>query len=191
MQRTPVFQYLGFTINSHQNIVALVSRLLMWRSPSAVFGAVPSIVVNSVQREPLFEGGRHICVKCGDAMPAITNRNPSATIVGKFFVRRVFAAFQHMKPGCVNRITPKPVLCAVVSVFAAATLCCTDLDRSKLRTSNRSAITSINGFVFIDTRARVLSYFKDNDPTEPVPRFYCGARMMDQSKVCDIHFAAI
>lgn len=191
MQRTPVLQYFGFPIYGHQNIVALVSRLFMWRSPPAVFGAVPRIVVNPVKREPLSKGRGHVRVKCGDVMPAITHRNPSATIVGEFFVRRIFTAFQHMKPSCVNRITPKPMLCAVVSILAAATFGCADLDRSKLSASDRAAIASIDGFVFVDAWARVLADLKDNDPAEPIPWLHCGARMRGQTEVVDIHCAAL
>lgn len=87
-----------YSIALHFNIFASVIRLFFWKSPSAIFRLIVTIIVNSINA--VFGSGRlsHIGKEVIKHMPAFANCNPSASVIPIALRFWIFASVQNCKP---------------------------------------------------------------------------------------------
>lgn len=94
----PICQQHSLTIVGQANVAATVSRLLGVRRPSAVFGTVRAVVVNSVEGVFRRRARPHVSVEVLEGLPALTYYDPTSAVVGPSRVVAVSAATTHPHP---------------------------------------------------------------------------------------------
>ncbi len=83
------------------SIAAGVSILLRCRRPAAVFRAVISVVVNSVETMAWRWARSHVLKKCLERQPPFANDNPSPAITIESWVMSIVASLKHSGPHAI------------------------------------------------------------------------------------------
>ncbi len=90
----------SLSIDFDQSICPAISALLFGANPPAISGFIVAFVVNSVNRQPS-RPPTHVGKEIGKDHPSITNGNPAPAVIGKAFVLRARAPFNHPAPNAV------------------------------------------------------------------------------------------
>ena len=82
----------------YKNIRAAITLLLRWRGPSAILRRVRTVVVNAIQRCPMWSRS-HVCEELYERIsPGVTDRNSSAPVAGVRLIGRIRTATFHGPP---------------------------------------------------------------------------------------------
>lgn len=97
----PIGDRHGFPIEFHDAISSRISELHAGGRPSAIFRAVPGIVVDTIQRMLVGRPWPHVCHVILEPIrpaPPVANSDPSAAIVLEILVVLVVASKNHVPP---------------------------------------------------------------------------------------------
>jgi hypothetical protein len=98
----PSREALGFTLEGKSSVRVLIAVLLFCRRPSAIFRAVVTVIVNSIQGHSVRRFA-HVVKEIFKTAPSLTNTNAPATVSWIIVVRRISTSLDHGSPPRVGR----------------------------------------------------------------------------------------
>lgn len=160
---------------------ATVAGLLLLRRPSAILGAVSSVIVNAVDRQIVLVSIRlRPFIERLKRLPLFADTNASGAIMAKAMVVRIEAAGSHQLPDIVQP-TAGLAMRSAEQANALHTLAATALRaaRAKIRTVNRALCAAIASRKPKRGAARVISCLPKNKPMpERLPRQVNQSRIL-------------
>ena len=99
----------SFAAKRKHNRISTVAALLRLRSPSAVLGAVPSIVIPAVYGEAGVPRRTHVGIERVERLPSVAHRDAAPAVIAEGMMIRVVAPIFHAAPYLVKRMTGEAV----------------------------------------------------------------------------------
>lgn len=102
---SPLYKIFCFTIKCYQKSISAIFHLSGMICPSTVFGAVPFLIINPVNRISCWWDAHIFKERFKAIFPSFTNFYPSSSIIGKSLIFRLITPASHALPNLINFTT--------------------------------------------------------------------------------------
>lgn len=109
----PLLERLCYSVNFYVDVVSTVAALLFHCRPSAILFAVAKVIIDSVNSHA-FRAFAHVFEKARELNPFITDRYPTAAIVGIEAIFGIKTPRFHVRP---NSVRARSVLAVTIKAF--------------------------------------------------------------------------